>query len=589
MKHFNTKLPTNTVASCSFKGNWCTICSVSNSGHKLHQHARVLILGDEYLFPYAGSNEECFLVMRIQGGSFKQFQALLAAQNCMHFGLKEGSIVVPCLLAHLFRVGYHAYWDEFISFKQWIKSTMKVDVALCIPPFPKGCSYKDLSAIRQLYARLQAGHFGDSGQKKNLLFSLWRPLARTATLCNVASMELAVQPIFVANISGGVHNPCVGKFLAGFRPVQEWQHGMPPPVERAFLNSLSWALQKLDLPGIIILDESAVEAGLERHLGRNQPHKGRKIFLLGASNFELLAEVITERAIPLGVTVVPVCEAGDFLDYFLKNTGPQKMLKTGTSRDILFVNCLGNTMLAKDAHYSDKKGFHYLHPNLLNNQEFYNTSYDFNNMLEIIDGLFKGRVVVMGPMPRALSDCCGQPAHWIRDEKDMVVDMEKYTDAFSDHIFRAGPMFSRMTYVNYRTYLGKPFIPAMITDGVHWSKATLKEIANYCIQWLGNKAAANPKNAELDIEPFSDALLVKDIYVKPVTIEKFKGDDDSGSSEEEEEEEDDGDDGEQGEEEGGENGDEDESNPVFPPEGDNQNPSAQNDAQNGGNADMHTD
>ena len=141
-------------------------------------------------------------------------------------------------------------------------------------------------------------------------------------------------------------------------------------MERAFLNSLSAALEKLHLPGLQIPDESAVEVGLERYLGHNQPHKGRKIYLLGASNMEQVSEVLQERAIPQGVTVVPICESGDFLTHFLKNPGPQSMLKTGNKNDLLFVNCLGNALLAKDAHYSDKKGFHYLHPNLLNDQEF---------------------------------------------------------------------------------------------------------------------------------------------------------------------------------------------------------------------------
>ena len=163
----------------------------------------------------------------------------------------------------------------------------------------------------------------------DLLYSLWRPLANTATKCKAGVQEITVQSIFVEGISGGVHIPCDGKFLAGFRPVQEWQHGMPPAVERAFLNSLSAALEKLHLPGLQILDESAVEVGLERNLGRNQPHKGRKIYLLGASNMEQVSEVLQERVIPQGVTVNPICESGDFLMHFLKNPGPQSMLKTG--------------------------------------------------------------------------------------------------------------------------------------------------------------------------------------------------------------------------------------------------------------------
>ena len=165
-------------------------------------------------------------------------------------------------------------------------------------------------------------------------------------------------------------------------------------------------------------------------------------------------------------------------------------------------------------------------------------------------------------------DCCGQPSHWIRDEKNLEVDMVKYVDTFSDHIFRATKMFDRMTYVNYRTYLGKPFLAAMITDNVHWSKTTRKEIANYMMMWLNNKAASNPKNNEVDIEPFSSALLNSDIYVKPVPIEKpiF-----SDSESEEEEEENDGEGGSDG---GEKEEDEDASNPMFP------DPNAPNSANN---------
>ena len=164
-KHFKTKLPEDTVATSTFKGNWCSQapCMKTGTGHKLHDKPRVLLLGDEFLFPSAGSGEECFLVMRIKGGSFHQFQALLDAHKGMSFNLKAGSLVVPCLLSHLFRVGYEVFWKEFLEFTTWIKDNLRVDTALCIPPFPEGLNYLELSAIRQLYARLQACHFGDSG------------------------------------------------------------------------------------------------------------------------------------------------------------------------------------------------------------------------------------------------------------------------------------------------------------------------------------------------------------------------------------------------------------------------------------------
>ena len=239
------------------------------------------------------------------------------------------------------------------------------------------------------------------------------------------------------------------------------------------------------------------------------------------------------------------------------------MLQSGRAKDLLFLNCLGNSMMAKDAHYADRNGFHNVHPNLLNDQEFYNLAYDFNTVLSTINSLFKGRVVVMGPMPRHLSDCCGQPSHWIRDEEDKRVDMVKYTGALAEHIHRASEMYPRFTYVKYQSYLGKPFIPAMIDDNVHWSETTRKELANYVVMWLENKSAGDPKPSEhATIEPFSTALAGVEITVRPVNIEKAPiQDSDTEESEDEEEEGEEGD-GEDNED----NQDMDQANPVFPPE-----------------------
>ena len=109
------------------------------------------------------------------------------------------------------------------------------------------------------------------------------------------------------------------------------------------------------------------------------------------------------------------------------------------------------------------------------------------------------------------------------------------------------------------------------------------------LMWLNNKAAANPKENEVNIEPFSTALKsVGNIYVKPVTIEKPVFSD----SESEEEEEDGGDGISQQEEEEGKNenengADEDAANPVFPP--DNHPSGSGGSGASGSKANMQTD
>ena len=534
-KHFKTKLPDSTVASCTFKGNWCSqvACLKTSTGHKLHDKPRVLLLGDEFLFPSAGSGEDCYLVMRIKGGSFDQFKALIDAHRGMSFNLKATSLVVPCLLAHLFCVGFENFWREYTEFAAWIKENMRVDTALCIPPYPEGLGTGELSAIRQLYVRLQAGHFGDSGKPRDLLFSLWRPLLDASKKLGIYQYKVAAQPIFVPEISGGVYVPCVGMFLAGFFSQQEWQHGMPPQVERAFINQLTVALSKLQRLSLVLPDECAVEGGLERDPDSRKPHKDRRIYLLGASNIEKLVDLVIERAVPMGVTVVPVCRSGDFMSYYLHHKEVQKILQSGREEDLLFINCLGNELFAKDAFYSDKAGFHHLHPNLLNDQEMYNLCWDFNNILENINSMFCGRVVVMGPMPRSLDDCCSQPTHWIRDDNNDKINMEAYVEVFTDHVFRASRMYERFSFVGYKQYIGKEFIPAMITDNVHWSETTKKELVNYFLMFLDNKSDGSPKPAEgVHLEPFSSALKAVKIFVKPVKVAKGPPSDDESSEEE---------------------------------------------------------
>ena len=505
------------------------------TGHKLSDRPRVLLLGDEHLFPSAGSGEVCFMVMRIKGGSFQQFQALIDAHRNMTWTLQSNSLVVPCLLTHLFRVGFEVYWKEFTEFQLWIKQNLRLDTALCIPPFPEGYSTLEMTAIRQLYARLQAGHFGDSGKRRDIIYSLWRPLMETGKKMNIMKRYLAAQPIYVHDVSGGVHVPCDGMFLAGFKTLQEWQHGMPPCVERVFINLLSSALEKFQRHDMVLPDESAVESGLDRDPSSSQPHKGRKIFVLGASNMVAVSEILITRAIPMGVTIVPMAKKGDFMTHFLHNTNFQAILSSGKEEDLLFINCLGNELLAKDAFYSDKSGFHHLHPNLLNDQEFVNLAYDFNNILKLINDLFVGRVVVMGPMPRSLEDCCPQPSHWIRDEADREVNMEAYVDVFTEHIFRASRMFEKFSFVGYKTYLGKDFIPAMVTDNVHWSETTRKDITNYMLMFLSSKSTGSPKPAEdIHLEPFSTALKDVKITVIPVKISRESLRQDSSEEEEEE-------------------------------------------------------
>ena len=88
----------------------------------------------------------------------------------------------------------------------------------------------------------------------------------------------------------------------------------------------------------------------------------------------------------------------------------------------------------------------------------------------------------------------------------------------------------------------------MISDNVHWSDTTKKEVANYFITFLDKTSGGSPKPAEgVHLEPFSSALQAAKITVIPVNVQHGAGaggnGDESSSEKEEEEEENDGGDG----------------------------------------------
>ena len=88
---------------------------------------------------------------------------------------------------------------------------------------------------------------------------------------------------------------------------------------------------------LVVPSSDSIIASLNRQAV--QPaHRGRQIFLLGASNMEQLRRHILDLALPAGLRIVNLCEKGDFLHCFLEHPKILELLKAGTSNDTLFFN-----------------------------------------------------------------------------------------------------------------------------------------------------------------------------------------------------------------------------------------------------------
>ena len=549
-RHPQNKLTEETIATCSNKGNTCHACSPTGNCHQLGGGARVVILGDEFFPALAGGNKDCLLVWRIQGGTFAEFKALINTQLHMGLQLHPGSIFVTCLMTHLFRLGEAGYWVELTDFIDWARRHFSMVVLPTLVVYQEGLPYKYLASIRRFYAKMQHRNFGGASvTKKDPLFGLWRPFFTTSEkTCKVPPGapsgakplskvdDFGAEPLIIKN---GNKEPsyisCDGNFLLGAGGKDEWQGGMPPALEKIYLEELIKAIKEIHVnPNLVTPSKDSISAGLSRNtalIPATPSHQGRQMFVLGASIMEALGDTLVDLAGPAGVTIVPLCERGDFLGFFLKEKKDMlACLKTGTSRDLLFICPNSNNMLKYSKKEKIRKEWHLTNPSLLTDEEFDLALSDTNKVLDAIFSTFQGRVVVLGPFPRLLRDCCNTKAHQLRDERGKRVDMLVYTEAFSSLCHRGLDLVDNSTFVNFKeVFAGQKFNVSMLKDNVHLKSKALTTVANYCMQWLDRDSEELPEHDPEDPLPgLSEVLDVHKIATPSTNLadESSSSDDD---------------------------------------------------------------
>ena len=501
--------------------------------HKLEGEARIICLTDEFFPAVGGVQKDCMLVWRIQGGSFDHFKALVNTQvKGLGLNLGTGSVIVTCLLTHLYRVGEATYWQDFSDFRDWAKHKYKLEVLPAITVYPTGMPWRFLSAVRRFYARLQYRHFGTN--KTDPIFSLWKPfmnvIADMKDICQV--MPFNTEPLVIKN-PAEPRQPtlisCDGNFLHGAGSAQDWSEGMPSNLEKSFLNHLVTAVKEVQSSSALITPSAdSIIAGLNRQAVQ-RVHQGRQIFLLGASNMEQLRRHILDLATPAGVKIVNLCETGDFLRYFLEHPELLELLKAGTSNDILFFNPMGNNIIQWEEKEKKKGAWHFTFPVIVNDKCFNELMVDMNHAIKAIKKSFAGRCILMGPYPRMLKDCCLISDHWIRDVDDERIDMMLVTDLFTEQMFKAAELPENFGFVSYKNiFKTVKFGPDHLTDHIHLTQEAQEIVADYLMQWLDKAADPLPAKASegANLLPFSDVMAEEGVY----TIAEVYG-------EEEEEEE----------------------------------------------------
>ena len=406
------------------------------------------------------------------GGNFEDIKKILDLQIQLGLTIPPRSVVIVMITSHLLKVGHEKFWQESSAFAAWAEKSNLTAIP-CLQPYPE-MSAANLNTIRQYYCRLQLSHHGDVTKSKNLKFCMWEPLATTATIlsknesANIFITPTPMSVFHLKDVSLNINTPvsASGDFCSGFGKV--WKDGMPTEVEKIFLDCVFSTLRKIvaspDIAAanVRIPADQAIEEGLYRAPDTNFLHLvGKKIFCMGSSIVDMARKDLLKQAKLYKVDVIPLCKAGKYLKFVLKQDFDSYLapLKKSTTNDVLYLGFLGNEILTKTGHEKDKitNTFHIKDPALLTGEEFNILVADTMHVVNAVKKRFNGSICLLGPIPRHLTTCCSDPTHKIRDHIGIEVDMLKYVNAFSDQLKRSLTLPSDTYYIDYRQIFGDTF------------------------------------------------------------------------------------------------------------------------------------
>ena len=287
---------------------------------------------------------------------------------------------------------------------------------------------------------------------------------------------------------------CSDSFIYGFSNIDG---AVVSKVERTYLLHLTDTLRKV-VPMIVtaelqpsIPSTRSVNNTIQRDFGESTENDGKTIYLVGNSILGSLEEKLVQISEPAGVEVISLCKSGSYKKVFLADginlSNEWAPITQGESSDILIFSVIGNEMLHKKTFYSNGGKCHVSQPRLLSDEQAVSLVRDVKVMLTTIRAMFSGKVVILGPTPRHIVECCGQAKHKILDIEGEVVDMVKYTDAVTDYFTKALALPENVEFVGYREQFGGNFVDDMLTDGVHLHPDAKETLSGFLMTLLSRE------------------------------------------------------------------------------------------------------
>ena len=246
----------------------------------------------------------------------------------------------------------------------------------------------------------------------------------------------------------------------------------------------------------------SIHQTIQRDFGESAEHDGKTIFLIGNSILGSLEKDLVKISEPAGVEVISLCKSGSYKKVFLADninlSNEWAPIAEGNASDVLIFSVIGNEMLSKKTFYSNGGKFHVSNPALLTDAQAVALVRDVTNMLNTIRAMFAGKILILGPAPRHLTECCGQAKHKILDAEGEVVDMVKYTDAMTEYLGMAMALPENVEFVGYNEQFSGNFSPELLTDGVHIGEDAKSTLCGFIMTALGKEPnLAVPARANL--------------------------------------------------------------------------------------------
>ena len=145
--------------------------------------------------------------------------------------------------------------------------------------------------------------------------------------------------------------------------------------------------------------------------------------------------------------------------------------------------------------------------------------FDTNKLTIYLAQHFKGRVFILGPFPRHISQCCGLQEHSVLDSENQRISMTGYTNLLNQYLQSSLILPDRCEFLVYQNIFGRNFDKHSLADGVHLTASAYKACANFFLGAFQRKPRRQADNT-LKMTTFNSYLTAKGLLTRNDTDNK---------------------------------------------------------------------